>query len=66
MPATLNDSQMEDTLDALSDAQEYRLGGRWRCGRCADGLCDDHKAEARKAIRYANLERSLRKAAGHG
>ena len=69
MGVTLNGAQLDDVLDALNDAAEYRLarGNDDQCepGGVWSGICDDHRKAAQKAIRYASLALRLEKAAGH-
>ena len=70
MGVTLNGSQLYVVLAALEDAAEYRLA-RGNCDQCESAafgqpdLCDDHKADIQRGIRYASLALRLEKAAGH-
>ena len=65
MGVTLSGAQLDDVLDALNDAAEYRWHLDDDCARCRTGICDDHRKAAQKAIRYASLALRLEKAAGH-
>jgi hypothetical protein len=61
----LTSAQLHVVLAAL----DYAAEGHWAidpdCGRCGPVMCDDHRADIQAGIRYANLARRLRKAAGH-